>query len=50
MLVEATLLGADKRGIHAEPASVEEALAVDHVARRLAADLLPEIAARARAV
>jgi 1-deoxy-D-xylulose-5-phosphate reductoisomerase len=50
MLVEATLSGADKRGIHAAPASVEEALAVDHIARRLAADLLPEIAARAQAV
>ncbi len=31
----------------AEPQSVEEALAIDHNARRLAADLLPEIAAMA---
>jgi 1-deoxy-D-xylulose-5-phosphate reductoisomerase len=46
-LVEATLAAADRRGEMAEPQSVEEALAVDHNARRLAADLLPEIAAMA---
>jgi len=47
MLVEATLLAAERRGISAEPASVEDALAIDHVSRSLAADLLPEIAAKA---
>src|SRR5271168_2472742 len=46
-LVEATLEAAERRGGTAEPQSVEEALAVDHNARRLAADLLPEIAAMA---
>jgi 1-deoxy-D-xylulose-5-phosphate reductoisomerase len=46
-LVEATLDAADRRGIMAEPQSVEDAVAVDHNARRIAADLLPEIAAMA---
>jgi 1-deoxy-D-xylulose-5-phosphate reductoisomerase len=46
-LVEATLDAMERRGEMAEPQSVEEALAVDHNARRLAADLLPEIAAMA---
>jgi 1-deoxy-D-xylulose-5-phosphate reductoisomerase len=46
-LVEATLDAAQRRGETAEPQSVEEALAIDHNARRLAADLLPEIAAMA---
>jgi 1-deoxy-D-xylulose-5-phosphate reductoisomerase len=46
-LVEATLDAAERRGAMAEPQSVEEALAIDHNARRLAADLLPEIAAMA---
>ena len=46
-LVEATLEAAERRGAMAEPQSVEEALAIDHNARRLAADLLPEIAAMA---
>ena len=46
-LVEATIEAALDRGITKEPASVEEALAVDHVSRSLAADLLPEIAAKA---
>jgi 1-deoxy-D-xylulose-5-phosphate reductoisomerase len=46
-LVEATLDGMERRGAMAEPQSVEDALAVDHNARRLAADLLPEIAAMA---
>jgi 1-deoxy-D-xylulose-5-phosphate reductoisomerase len=46
-LVEATLEAADSRGEMAEPQSVEEALAVDHNARRLALNLLPEIAAMA---
>jgi 1-deoxy-D-xylulose-5-phosphate reductoisomerase len=46
-LVEATLDAMERRGETAEPQSVDEALAVDHNARRLAADLLPEIAAMA---
>jgi 1-deoxy-D-xylulose-5-phosphate reductoisomerase len=46
-LVEATLDAAERRGRMAEPQSVEDALAIDHNARRLAADLLPEIAAMA---
>jgi len=46
-LVEATLDAADRRGDTVEPQSVEEALAIDHNARMLAADLLPEIAAMA---
>jgi 1-deoxy-D-xylulose-5-phosphate reductoisomerase len=46
-LVEATLDAAQRRGETAEPQSVEQALAIDHNARRLAADLLPEIAAMA---
>jgi len=46
-LVEATLDAAEREGAMAEPQSVEEALAVDHNARRLAANLLPEIAAMA---
>ena len=46
-LVEATLDAAARQGAMAEPQSVEDALAIDHNARRLAADLLPEIAAMA---
>ena len=46
-LVEATLEAAAKRGILADPTAVEEALAVDHVARSLAREALPEIAAKA---
>src|SRR5437764_1093396 len=46
-LVEATLDAAERRGETGEPASVEQALHIDHTARRLAADLLPEIAAMA---
>ena len=46
-LVEATLELSERRGDMAEPRSVDEALAIDHNARRLAADLLPEIAAMA---
>jgi 1-deoxy-D-xylulose-5-phosphate reductoisomerase len=46
-LVEATLDATERRGETGEPQSVEEALAIDHNARRLAADLLPEIAAMA---
>ena len=46
-LVEATLDAAERRGTLDEPQSVEDAIAIDHKARRLAADLLPEIAAMA---
>jgi 1-deoxy-D-xylulose-5-phosphate reductoisomerase len=46
-LVEATLEAADRSGAMAEPQSVEQAIAIDHNARRIAADLLPEIAAMA---
>jgi 1-deoxy-D-xylulose-5-phosphate reductoisomerase len=46
-LVEATLEAMAQRGETREPETVEEALAVDHTARRVAADLLPEIAAMA---
>jgi len=46
-LVEATLDAAERRGETAEPQSVEDAVAIDHNARRLAVDLLPEIAAMA---
>ncbi len=46
-LVEATLDLSERRGEMAEPQSVEEALAIDHNARRLAFDLLPEIAVMA---
>ena len=46
-LVEATLDGAGKRGILAEPTGIDAALAVDHIARSIARDLLPEIAVKA---
>jgi 1-deoxy-D-xylulose-5-phosphate reductoisomerase len=46
-LVESALNAAQRSGDTAEPQSVEAALAIDHNARRLAADLLPEIAAMA---
>jgi len=46
-LVEATLNAAGHRGVINEPQNVDEALAVDHMARSLAHDLLPEIAAKA---
>lgn len=39
-LVEATLDAAGKRGLLADPASIEAAMTVDHVSRRLARDLL----------
>ena len=45
-LVEATLAAAAKRGLLAEPASLDAALAIDHIARSLARDLLPEIAVK----
>ena len=43
-LVEATLDAAAARGLLAEPAGLDGALAVDHIARSIARDLLPEIA------
>ncbi len=46
-LVEATLDKAAGRGLLEEPAGVDAALAVDHTARSLARDLLPEIALKA---
>jgi len=46
-LVEATLEAADRHGSMAEPQSIEDALAIDQGARRLASGLLPEIAAMA---
>ncbi len=46
-LVEATLGAAARRGVMREPASIADALAVDHDSRSLARDLLPEIAAKA---
>jgi 1-deoxy-D-xylulose-5-phosphate reductoisomerase len=46
-LVEATLDAAQRRGETGEPASIEQAVHIDHTARRLATDLLPEIAAMA---
>jgi 1-deoxy-D-xylulose-5-phosphate reductoisomerase len=46
-LVGATLEAADRQGVMQEPQTVDQALSVDHVARSLARDLLPEIAAKA---
>lgn len=46
-LVEATLDMAARRDLLAEPAGIEATMAVDHIARSLAKDLLPEIAAKA---
>jgi 1-deoxy-D-xylulose-5-phosphate reductoisomerase len=45
-LVEATLEAIDRAGITAEPASVEDAVAIDQTARSAAGALLPEIAAK----
>jgi 1-deoxy-D-xylulose-5-phosphate reductoisomerase len=46
-LVEATINAASRRGIMREPASIADALAVDHDSRILARELLPEIASKA---
>jgi len=46
-LVMATLDAATRRGLTREPVSVEDALSIDHESRSLAAELLPEIAAKA---
>src|SRR3954466_11180012 len=45
-LVEAALDAAERRNATAEPQDIDEALAVDDMARSLAHDLLPEIAAK----
>ncbi|HEY5215746.1 MAG TPA: 1-deoxy-D-xylulose-5-phosphate reductoisomerase [Pseudolabrys sp.] len=45
-LVAATLDAAAARGLLAEPAGIDAALAIDHIARSLARDLLPEIAVK----
>ena len=46
-LVEATLDAASARGLLADPADIDAAIAVDHIARILARELLPEIAVKA---
>ena len=46
-LVATAMEAASARGIMREPASVEEAVAVDHSTRLLTLGLLPEIAAKA---
>jgi 1-deoxy-D-xylulose-5-phosphate reductoisomerase len=46
-LVEATIEAAGARGLLVEPADVESALAIDHNARSLARDLVPQIALKA---
>jgi 1-deoxy-D-xylulose-5-phosphate reductoisomerase len=46
-LVEATIDAAERRGLTREPCNIEDALAIDHDSRFLAAELLPEIAAKA---
>jgi 1-deoxy-D-xylulose-5-phosphate reductoisomerase len=46
-LVEATLEAALARGMLADPVSIDAAVEIDHVARELARDLLPEIAVKA---
>jgi 1-deoxy-D-xylulose-5-phosphate reductoisomerase len=46
-LVEMTLDAATKRGLMAEPTEIDAAMGIDHVARSIARDLLPEIAAKA---
>jgi 1-deoxy-D-xylulose-5-phosphate reductoisomerase len=45
-LVEATLAAAQPGYAKAEPQTIDEALAIDHMARSLAQELLPEIAAK----
>jgi 1-deoxy-D-xylulose-5-phosphate reductoisomerase len=46
-LVEATLDAAARRGVMREPASIADAISVDHNSRSLSRALLPEIAAKA---
>jgi 1-deoxy-D-xylulose-5-phosphate reductoisomerase len=45
-LVEATLDKAAGQGLLSEPAGIDAAIAVDHIARSLALGLLPEIAVK----
>jgi 1-deoxy-D-xylulose-5-phosphate reductoisomerase len=45
-LVEAALDAAERRNMTAAPATVEEALHIDHVGRSMSRELLPEIAAK----
>jgi 1-deoxy-D-xylulose-5-phosphate reductoisomerase len=45
-LVEATLNKASGQGLLAEPADIDAAIAVDHIARSIALALLPEIAVK----
>jgi 1-deoxy-D-xylulose-5-phosphate reductoisomerase len=45
-LVEATLDAAERRNMTAAPATVQEALHIDHVGRSISRELLPEIAAK----
>jgi 1-deoxy-D-xylulose-5-phosphate reductoisomerase len=45
-LVEATLDAAERRNVTDEPQDIDDALAVDQMARSLAQNLLPEIAAK----
>ena len=45
-LVEATLEATERTGIRAEPASLDDAVAIDQTARSTASSLLPEIAAK----
>jgi 1-deoxy-D-xylulose-5-phosphate reductoisomerase len=46
-LVAATIEAADRRGLRNEPQNIDDALNIDHMARSLALELLPEIAAKA---
>jgi 1-deoxy-D-xylulose-5-phosphate reductoisomerase len=46
-LVEATLAAAARHGLTRDPASIDDALAIDHDSRLIARGLLPEIAAKA---
>ena len=46
-LVEMTLDAATGRGLMAEPTGIDAAIGIDHVARSIARELLPEIAAKA---
>ena len=46
-LVEAVLAATAREGLMDEPDTMDAAIAIDHVARTLARDLLPEIAANA---
>jgi 1-deoxy-D-xylulose-5-phosphate reductoisomerase len=46
-LVEATLTMAQGRGVMREPATIDDAITIDHESRSLARGVLPEIAAKA---